>query len=159
MKFVDKSLKDYSHDLAAREPVPGGGSASAYVGALALSLLSMVVRYSQKKSLSATGVKTLKTALKNLENYRKRFLRLVDLDVEGYMKVVEARKGTELQKKKAAEKAQKAPREMCQLCYQTMVLLPGIVKYCNPYLIKDLEAALQMIVSTYNSALGFIEES
>ena len=36
--MMDKTCRGFAEALAAREPVPGGGSASAFVGALGASL-------------------------------------------------------------------------------------------------------------------------
>ena len=43
--MMDKTCRGFAEALAAREPVPGGGSASAFVGALGASLCGMVARY------------------------------------------------------------------------------------------------------------------
>ena len=37
-EMMDKTCRGFAEALAAREPVPGGGSASAFVGALGASL-------------------------------------------------------------------------------------------------------------------------
>ena len=42
MKFAEKSCKDFVDILASKEPVPGGGGASALVGAIGIALGSMV---------------------------------------------------------------------------------------------------------------------
>ena len=44
-EMMDKTCREFAQALAAREPVPGGGSASAFVGALGASLCGMVARY------------------------------------------------------------------------------------------------------------------
>lgn len=44
-EMMDKTCREFAEALAAREPVPGGGSASAFVGALGASLCGMVARY------------------------------------------------------------------------------------------------------------------
>ena len=47
--FTTYSADSYAQHLAAKEPIPGGGSAAAYVGALAVSLASMAGVYAQGK--------------------------------------------------------------------------------------------------------------
>ncbi len=48
-KFTDLSLENYLNELSSAEPVPGGGSVSAYVGSLAMGLTQMVARISLKR--------------------------------------------------------------------------------------------------------------
>ena len=48
-KFTDLSLENYLNELSGSEPVPGGGSVSAYVAALAMGLTQMVGRISLKR--------------------------------------------------------------------------------------------------------------
>lgn len=48
-KFTDLSLENYLNELAGPEPVPGGGSVSAYVAGLAMGLTQMVGRISLKR--------------------------------------------------------------------------------------------------------------
>ena len=41
-KLVDLSLTDFANETASESPAPGGGSISAYAGALGISLATMV---------------------------------------------------------------------------------------------------------------------
>ena len=43
--YNERPLHEYLNDLAARSPAPGGGSASALVGAIGVALMSMVANY------------------------------------------------------------------------------------------------------------------
>ena len=42
MKFQDKNLMEFTTELASKAAVPGGGGASALVGAVGVSLGNMV---------------------------------------------------------------------------------------------------------------------
>lgn len=43
--MTERTCAEFSDRLAAREPVPGGGGASAYVGALGTALCTMACRF------------------------------------------------------------------------------------------------------------------
>ena len=62
-EMMDKTCRGFAEALAAREPVPGGGSASAFVGALGASLCGMVARYGATNPALADRADDLTRAL------------------------------------------------------------------------------------------------
>ena len=61
-EMMDKTCRGFAEALAAREPVPGGGSASAFVGALGASLCGMVARYGATNPALADRAADMKNA-------------------------------------------------------------------------------------------------
>src|SRR5437870_2148134 len=51
-RLIERTLRAFSDDLSADAPVPGGGSAAAYAGAMGAALAAMVARISLKKEKS-----------------------------------------------------------------------------------------------------------
>ena len=47
--LIKKNLEDFANETASESPAPGGGSISAYVGALGISLGTMVANLSAHK--------------------------------------------------------------------------------------------------------------
>ena len=45
-KLINMSLEDFANETSSESPAPGGGSISAYVGALGVSLGTMVANLS-----------------------------------------------------------------------------------------------------------------
>ncbi|MBI3314243.1 MAG: cyclodeaminase/cyclohydrolase family protein [Candidatus Omnitrophica bacterium] len=97
-KFTDLSLENYLHELASENPVPGGGSVSAYVGALAMGLSQMVARVrlkrKKKPGLSAEEEKkeeetrqTLQKLIDSLEKTKRDAFQIVNLDPKVYEEV------------------------------------------------------------------------
>ena len=43
--YINKPLREYLDDLAARKPAPGGGSAAALAASIGAALLVMVLNY------------------------------------------------------------------------------------------------------------------
>lgn len=102
-RFVDRTLRAFSDDLASAAPVPGGGSASAYAGALGAALAAMVARIATKKN----DDEALRDQIAQLDDLRNDFLRLVDDDSAVYARVAEAMK---LPKTNDEEKAARTER-------------------------------------------------
>lgn len=151
-KFHYHTINDYLNVLAKREPVPGGGSAAALSGACGAALISMVTRYSLGRDHSKVVENRLKKNLQLSENIRKRFTQLVDLDAKAYLKIVKVRKGAVADKKKAQKEAASVPKEVGRLCQKAITLTPFLVKNGNPYLIADVEIAVEMLYSAYHSS-------
>ena len=63
-KMCDKTINLFIQELSDKQPVPGGGGASALVGALGVALLNMDAIYT-------TVMKNLKMLKKKLKNKLK----------------------------------------------------------------------------------------
>lgn len=157
-KFKNYTLKEYSDVLSQKTPIPGGGSAVALSAALGAGLISMVANYSKGKSHDARIEKEIQKILNKSEKLRKRFLDLVDLDAQAYMKVVKARNKGEQAKRKAQAQSQKVPLEICRLCYGAVQLTPFLVSKGNKYLVSDVEVAVELLLSAFNASLAFLKE-
>ena len=86
-RLIDRTLRAFSEDLASERPVPGGGSAAAYAGAIGAALCAMVLRISSKKD-----PETFAGRIAELDNLRADFLRLVDDDSAAFARVADAMK-------------------------------------------------------------------
>jgi glutamate formiminotransferase/formiminotetrahydrofolate cyclodeaminase len=87
-RLVDLTLRAFSEELASDAPVPGGGSAAAYAGAIGAALAAMVARLAAKKADDAG----LADYIGEVDHLRNDFLRLVDDDSAAYARVAEAMK-------------------------------------------------------------------
>jgi formiminotetrahydrofolate cyclodeaminase len=115
-RFIERTLRAFSDDLSADTPVPGGGSAAAYAGAMGAGLAAMVARISLKKEPS----EALQSFIEETDNLRSDFLRLVDDDSAAYARVVEAMK---LPRKTEDEKRQRQERMQAALLAASRVPL------------------------------------
>lgn len=157
MNYHEKTLKEYLDALAAKAPVPGGGSAASLVGALGAALISMVAQYSLGKGKPPSVEKKIEGILLQSESIRGRFLALVDLDAEAYLNVVKSRKADPEVKKEALRKAREVPMEACRLCFQAVELTPFLVEEGNQFLLSDVRVALEMLLAAFNASLVNVE--
>ncbi|MSR28843.1 MAG: formimidoyltetrahydrofolate cyclodeaminase [Phycisphaerales bacterium] len=79
------TLSDFTRALAARQPVPGGGAASAVVLAQAAALGSMVIAYTVDKSKFAEHEPRLRRLATLLDEARSEALALADRDAAAYL--------------------------------------------------------------------------
>src|SRR3990170_6235528 len=86
-RLIDRTLRVFGEDLASERPVPGGGSAAAYAGALGAALCAMILRICAKKDTEAFAAR-----IADLDNLRADFLRLVDDDSAAFARVSAAMK-------------------------------------------------------------------
>lgn len=113
-KFTQLSLEDYLYELSSDKPVPGGGSVSAYVAALAMGLSQMVIRISlNRKKKTGLGLdeeareverrETLEKILNSLEKTKRDAFQIVNLDPEVYEQVNKAWGGDAVQMEDALQ--------------------------------------------------------
>ena len=138
--------------MSKKTPVPGGGSAAALIAATGVALISMAADYALGKGKPKSVESRIRSLRKKSEQIRKRLLELVDLDAQGYLKVVKAQGKSAAVKKQARRAAAKPPREVCRLCYKVVQLMPYLVEYGNPHLVSDIEVAAEMLLAGFNAA-------
>lgn len=85
-RLTSLTLRSFAERLASAAPTPGGGSASAYAGALGASLASMVGRIALQKE-ERPGLADI---VEEADSLRAHFLRLVQDDSAAYDSVTAA---------------------------------------------------------------------
>ena len=89
-ELTKMSCEDFASVLAARQPVPGGGGAAAYVGALGVALGSMVGTYTSGKKSAAAYEGDIRRMLLAAEDIRVRLVALVDADADAFYPLSQA---------------------------------------------------------------------
>lgn len=122
-KLVDLTCTEFADETASESPAPGGGSISAYLGALGAALAAMVANLSSHKAgwderweeFSDWAVKG--QAIKN------DLLALVDEDTNAFNKVMDAfglPKGTDEEKAARSAAIQEATKYAAEVPFRTM---------------------------------------
>jgi len=155
--FRNQTLNTYLKQLSLKEPVPGGGSAAALVGATGASLVCMVARYSLNRKQGPAVERKIAQCLKHAEKIRLRLLTLVDLDAQAYLAVVKAPKKKCAARTKALKKARTFPLEVCRLSYAAIELTPLLAQKGNHYLLSDIRCAVEMLSAAFHSAMANVE--
>ena len=84
MELQNSSLTEFAEMLAAKKPVPGGGGASALIGALGAALAGMVGNYTVGKPKYAAVEAEVEAILAEATELQKKLLALVDADAAAF---------------------------------------------------------------------------
>jgi len=160
--YKDKKISEYLEELASKNPVPGGGSAAALVGAAGAALLSKVANFTIGKDKYKAFDAEAREILGLSEEARNSFIRLTSDDARAYKKLSEAfklPKGDERQKKiqKALEEAMAVPLEVCKVAREALKLCLPLAEKGNKGLITDVGDAAFTLLCAFRSAVLNVE--
>ncbi len=137
-KLIDLTVTGFAEETASESMAPGGGSISAYVGALGISLGTMVANLSAHKAGWDDRWKEFSDWAVKGQAYKNKLLFLVDEDTNSFNKIIEGfrmPKGTNEEKelrKKAIEDATKyateIPFQVMQTAYDSMEVMEAMLK-------------------------------
>jgi glutamate formiminotransferase/formiminotetrahydrofolate cyclodeaminase len=145
--LVDLNLRAFAQETSSESPAPGGGSISAYVGALGASLGAMVANLSSHKRGWDDRWKDFSDwAVKGM-HYQEKLLFLVDEDTRAFNKIMESfgmSKNTDEEKKARAEAIENAskyamqiPFDTAKIAYESMQVMKAMVIEGNPNSVTD----------------------
>lgn len=146
-RLVRMSVKGFARETASESAAPGGGSVSAYMGALAAALGTMVANLSAHKRGWDDRWKEFSDWAERGQEVMERLLRLVDEDTEAFAKIMDVfsmPKGTEEEKAARAEAMEKAtlyasrvPLKTMQTAMEAMPVALAMARIGNPASASD----------------------
>ena len=146
-KLVNKDLVAFANETASESPAPGGGSISAYVGALGASLATMVANLSSHKRGWDERWEEFSDAAERGQKIKDALLHAVDEDTDAFNLIMAAftlPKATPEEKtaRKAAiqaatRKAIEVPFKVMQVSFESFPLIKQMVETGNPNSVTD----------------------
>ena len=137
-KLVDFTVKGFADETASESMAPGGGSISAYVGALGVSLGTMVANLSAHKPGWDEQWEFFSKWAEKGQHYKKDLLFLVDEDTNAFNKIIDGfrmPKSTteEIELRKAAienatKYATEIPFKVMETAYNSMEVMMAMAK-------------------------------
>lgn len=137
-KLIAMPLDDFADETAGESMAPGGGSISAYVGALGVSLGTMVANLSAHKPGWDDRWEFFSEWAQKGQKYKEQLMFLVDEDTQAFNKIIDAfrmpkdseeEKETRLQAIEAATKyATEIPFKVMETAYQSMEVMQAMAK-------------------------------
>jgi glutamate formiminotransferase/formiminotetrahydrofolate cyclodeaminase len=145
--LVDKSLVDFADETASESPAPGGGSISAYVGALGAALATMVANLSAHKKGWDGRWKEFSDWAEKGQVHKKELVSLVDADTHAFNGIMAAfglPKSTPEEKaartaaiQAATKVAIEVPLRVMELAYASLETIRAMAETGNPNSVSD----------------------
>lgn len=146
-KLIRMNLADFADETASESPAPGGGSISAYIGALGISLGTMVANLSSHKQGWDERWEEFSNWAEKGQKLKDELLKLVDEDTHAFNKIMAAfglPKATDEEKdirKQAIQVATKyateVPFRVMQLSYSSLEIIKAMAETGNPNSVSD----------------------
>lgn len=145
--LVDLTVKGFAEETSRESPAPGGGSVSAYMGALGASLATMVANLSSHKPGWDDQWSEFAAVAEEGMALQERLLHLVDEDTEAFNRIMSAfgmPKNTPEEKAAKTEAIQTAtlfaaevPLETMKASFEVFAVCRKMVEKGNPNSVSD----------------------
>jgi glutamate formiminotransferase/formiminotetrahydrofolate cyclodeaminase len=146
-KLVDMTCTGFADETASESPAPGGGSVSAYVGSLGISLATMVANLSSHKPGWDERWEEFSSWAEKGQKIKDELLFLVDEDTRAFNRIMDAfglPKGTEEEKtarsaaiQEATKYAIEVPFRTLQRSWESLEIIRAMVETGNPNSVTD----------------------
>ena len=146
-RLIDMTCRDFADETASESPAPGGGSVSAYMGALGAALATMVANLSSHKAGWDDRWEEFSDWAVRGQQIKEDLLHLVDEDTESFNGVISAfglPKGTEEEKIARSAAIQEATRYATEVPFRTMEraydafdVIKAMLEHGNPNSVSD----------------------
>ncbi len=166
-KLIDQNLYSFSHQTASESPAPGGGSVSAYIGALGAALSAMVANISAHKRGWDEQWNFYSNWAKKACEIQDELLGLVDEDTHAFDAIMSCFSMPKNSKKEIQDRKkalQKATKKASEVPYQVMTSSFKAFEIAKQMAQKGLQAsvsdagvaALALRTSIYGAYLNVI---
>jgi glutamate formiminotransferase/formiminotetrahydrofolate cyclodeaminase len=145
--LIGMTCKGFANETASESPAPGGGSVSAYIGSLGVSLATMVANLSSHKAGWDDRWEEFSNWAEKGQKLKDELLFLVDEDTRSFNRIMEAfglPKETQEEKtartaaiQEATKYAIEVPFRTMQKAYESMEIIKAMVETGNPNSITD----------------------
>ncbi|MBX7139827.1 MAG: glutamate formimidoyltransferase [Chitinophagales bacterium] len=146
-KLVKMNLREFANETASESPAPGGGSISAYLGSLGVSLATMVANLSSHKKGWDERWEEFSKWAETGQQLKDALLKMVDEDTHAFNRIMASfslPKGSDEEKKRRTDAIQSAtknaievPLKVMQLSCDSFDIIEAMAKNGNPNSVSD----------------------
>ena len=144
-KLISLTVEGFADETASESPAPGGGSVSAAVGALGVSLGTMVANLSSHKAGWDDRWEEYSLVAEKGQKLKEELLFLVDEDTRAFNRIMEAfglPKGSDEEKKARKEAIQEASKYAIQVPFRVIERSLESMEVMKEMAEKGLEASI-----------------
>lgn len=143
----NEKIEEFLDNLGSASPTPGGGAVAALTGAMAASLVKMVV------SLSKTNSALLKPCGIRAQSLKVELLELADEDCRAFDGVLAAYRSKDKEViGKSLQKAINVPKKTVLLSNEVLKLAKVVLKKGNKNTYSDAKSAIYLAQAAIKSA-------
>ena len=141
--------------LAKQMPVPGGGAAAAYAGAVGLALLEKIVRVELQRQPTDSELQSFwHELLKQVSSLAETLIQLRDEDGRVYMRFAEAKTAGLSEKEivAALEQAIESPLKIMETGHESLDRVFKVGERCKKHLVSDLLVVCDLLRAAFHGA-------
>ena len=150
MSFSNTELSVFAAEVGSRSPIPGGGGAAAYAGALgaALGVMASELTRGKKKYIEHTA--ELDRIIGGLDALRGELVALVDGDAEAFeplsrvYAIPHGTPGREEEMERCLRRAAQSPMRIVRCCCRCIALLAELSEMCTPLSVSDAATGIAL---------------
>lgn len=146
-RLVDMTCKEFADETSSESPAPGGGSISAYMGALAAALGSMVANLSAHKAGWDDRWEEFSDVAVKGRELQDQLIHLVDEDTEAFNRIMavfampkktpEEKAARSIAMEEATLYATQVPLKTMKVSFETFGVLEAMAEKGNPASVSD----------------------
>lgn len=163
MKLIDLNVLDFINQVDSNSPAPGGGSVSALLSLLGISLARMVGHLSvdkkKFKALDQDIQDQFKKHMNHLETIKNEIIPLIDKDTDAFNEIMTAFKIPKDEKEKrslaiekATQSAIEVPYKVANISFKALEMISFVLAYGNKQTISDVGVCALSIASGIEGA-------
>lgn len=146
-RLAAMNLREFANETASESPAPGGGSISAYIGSLGISLATMVANLSSHKRGWDHRWEEFSSRAEKGQKLKDELLFLVDEDTRAFNRIMDALslpKGSDQEKRARKEALDNATRYAIEVpltvmkkCFAAFEIIKAMAETGNPNSVSD----------------------
>jgi formiminotetrahydrofolate cyclodeaminase len=156
--MINKSLKEFNELLASKQPVPGGGGASALAGGLAAGLAQMVANLTVGKKKYAQSEEQMKQLLSQAASLQQELLDGIQKDADAFYPLSQAYGLSkddplrEVTMESCLKKAAMVPFELLHSCAKVLDVLEEMLPISSTLAVSDIGTAAALAQGALNGS-------